>query len=118
MILLLAVLVFQATYCDLAFNLVFFSTCIAVLHTLQCYFEFSNAKETIVNTCFVLLCNALLSYCMNIFYLKIGEYIVSIKNEIKQTKALLDKVEQGIIVLDTKSDSIIQANKKAESLLK
>ena len=83
MILLLAVLVFQATYCELAFNLVFFSTCIAVLHTLQSYFEFSNAKETIANTYFVLLCNALLSYCMNIFYLKIGAYIVSIKNDLK-----------------------------------
>ena len=93
MILLLAVLVFQATYCDLAFNLAFFSTCLGILHLLQTYFEFKNAKETIPNTLVVLICNIFLSCCMHISYMSIGEYIVTIKMDSARFKVLLNKVD-------------------------
>ena len=100
MILMYAVLVFQTTYSNITFNLAFFSTCVFIVNVLQIYFEFEGAKQTYKNTCIVLLGNAMLTCCMHIFYMRIGCYMLNIKQELQQSRALLNNLDTGVVVID------------------
>ena len=55
---------------------------------------------------------------MHVSYMGIGEYIVSIKMDLKRFRVLLNQVEQGIMVVNLKDSNITYANKHARNNIK